>query len=125
MRKILLWSPAILFFGIIATTLMAKLGWLGPNSAHLKMTNRSATEISNISVSLYTTACRIEHLATTQSAVCKLAIGSDSHYSISWTESNASSYQERAGYVTHGLDFNHQLNFLGEGKIDFSVRENH
>jgi len=69
-RKLLLWSPVLPFVGIIAAISMGELGWLGHNSASLQLVNRSGTEISNISVSLYQTACTIERLEAAQSAVC-------------------------------------------------------
>lgn len=123
MRKLLLWSPPILVLGIVAGVLLVNLGGFGSSSASLKLTNRSATEISDISVSLYTRACTIERLQPAQSAVCNLAIESDAYYSITWTESQHADFEERAGYVTNGFDFSHELTFLGDGKIEFSLRE--
>jgi len=123
MRKYLLWSPVLPFIGIIVALSMGELGWFGHNSASLQLSNRSGTEIRNISVSLYATACTIERLEAAQSAVCKLAIGADAHYTITWTEAGNGSFEERAGYVTDGFDFSHELTFLGDGKIDFSPRD--
>jgi hypothetical protein len=122
-RKFLLWSPVLPFIGIIAAVSMGELGWLGHNSASLQLTNQSGTEISNISVSLYQTACTIERLEAAQSTVCELVIEADAHYTITWTEPGTGSFEERAGYVTDGFDFSHELTFLGEGKIDFSLQD--
>jgi hypothetical protein len=120
MRKFLLWSPVLPFIGIIAALAVGELGWPGHSSASLQLTNRSGTEISNISVSLYQAACTIERLQAAHSAVCELAIKAEAHYTITWTEAGNGSFEERAGYVADGFDYSHELTFLGDGKIDFS-----
>ena len=125
MRKFLLWSPAILFCAIVGVTLLGQFGWLENYSASLKMTNRSTAEIERIEVSLYQAACQVTRLEPGQSSVCILQIQSDAHYKIAWMEPNSSAYSERAGYVTHGFNFSHELDFLGQGKIDFRLVESH
>ena len=125
MRKFLLWSPAILFFAIVGATLLGHFGWLGNYSASLKMTNRTTAEIERIEVSLYQAACEVSHLEPGQSSICVLQIKSDAHYKIAWVEMNSTAYSEQAGYVTHGFDFSHELDFLGQGKIDFRLVESH
>ena len=123
MRKLLLWSPPLFFLVILATLLLVKFGWPGHDSASLKISNRSAAEMSEIRVTIHDTPCLIKRLAPGASASCKLAIESDSHFSISWIESGTRTYTEQAGYVTPGFDYVYQLDFLGEGKIGFDLEQ--
>lgn len=124
MRKLLIWSPAILFFAIIAATLLQQLEWFDSYTAELTITNRSADEISQLRVSLYDTACEVKRLGPGESSLCILRVDADAHYSIAWLEASATAYTEQAGYVTNGFDFRHQLDFLGAGRIDFKFVEN-
>lgn len=123
MRKLLMWSPLILFLGIMTTLLLVNLGWLGHDSASLRISNRSAAEMSEITVAIHDTPCLIERLEPGASASCNLAIESDSHFSISWIESGTRTYTEQAGYVTPGFDYVYHLDFLGEGKIGFELEQ--
>ena len=123
MRKLLLWSPLGLFLVIVATVLLVNLGWLGHNSASLQISNRSSVEMSEITVTIHDTPCLIKRLAPGASGSCKLAIESDSHFSISWIESGTTAYKEQAGYVTPGFDYVYQLDFLGDGKIAFNLEQ--
>jgi len=122
-RKLLLWSPLILFLGITVTLLLVNLGWLGHDSASLQISNRSAAEMSQIEVTIHDTPCLIARLGPGESGMCRLPIESDSHFSISWIESGTTAYSEQAGYVTPGFNFVYQLDFLGEGKISFKLDE--
>ena len=123
MRKLLHWSPAILFAAIVGVVLAGKLGWFGYNTARLKLVNQSATDITEIRVSLYQQPCLIKRLAAGKSSVCRLPVKSDTHYTISWNEPDSGDFEEKAGYVTDGFDFNFQLEFLGDGQIDFKIPE--
>jgi hypothetical protein len=123
LRKLLLWSPLILFLGIIVTVLLVNLGWLGNNSASLNMINKSGVEINEITVTIHDTPCLVKRLGPGASGSCVFPIESDSHFSISWVESGTTGYSEQAGYVTPGFDFIYQLDFLGEGKIGFELDE--
>jgi hypothetical protein len=123
MRKFLTWAPAILFLGIIGVVLLSEYGLLGNNTASLKITNRTATDITDIRISIYDQPCEFKRLPTGESNLCELPIESDGHYTITWSESNSADYREQAGYVTHGFDFNHEIVFLGAGAIDFKVVE--
>jgi hypothetical protein len=107
----------------MATLLLVKFGWLGHDSASLQISNRSAAEMSEITVAIHDTPCLIKRLGPGESGLCKLVIESDSHFSISWIESGTTAYTEQAGYVTPGFDFVYRLDFLGEGKIGFSLDE--
>jgi hypothetical protein len=123
MRKLLLWSPLILFLGIVLTTLLRNLGWIGNNTASLNMSNKSAVEINEVKVTIDDTPCLVKRLEPGASGSCVLSIESDSHFNISWVESGTTVYSEQAGYVTPGFDFVFQLDFLGEGKIGFALDE--
>ena len=122
-KRLLLRFFAMLFVGIGGIVVVDPLGLFGANEASLKITNHSNVEITQISVVLYEKPCQIERLNPTESAVCSFRIESDAHYRISWMEAKADSYQEAAGYVTHGLDFSHELRFLGAGEISFGYVE--
>ena len=63
LRKLLHWSPAILLAVIASVALLGKLGWFGYNNARLTLINQSATDITEIQVSLYQEPCRIQRLA--------------------------------------------------------------
>jgi len=123
LRKLLLWSPLILFLGIIVTVLLVNLGWLGNNSASLNMINKSGVEINEITVTIHDTPCLVKRLGPGASGSCVFPIESDSHFSISWVEAGITGYSEQAGYVSPGFDYAYQLDFLGKGKIGFTLDE--
>ena len=122
-KRLLLWASATLFVGIGGFVVGDFVGLIGANEASLKITNQSNVEITQISVVLYEKPCQIERLNPTESTVCSFRIESDAHYRISWKEADADSYQEAAGYVTHGLDFSHELRFSGTGVVSFGYLE--
>ena len=122
MRKFILWGPALIFLVVISAIVLQEFG-LGANSARLEITNRSAIEITDIRVSIYAKRCEFERLRPGDSVVCDLAIETDGNYTITWSEASAGNFSEQAGYVTHGFDFNYELDFLGDGKIDFDFSE--
>ena len=119
MRKLLLWSPLLLFAGIVAATLLGGSGWFSSHSATLQISNRSSATISDISVSLDQASCQIERLQPAASGQCEFRVEADAHYRLSWVEQDARRYQEHAGYVTPGFNFKHAVEFLGDGNIAF------
>ena len=125
LRKFLIWSPIILFGAIVAGLLARQSGWLPGDSAMLTLTNRSDGAIEKIEVSIRHNPCRIARLEAGQSAACLLPIRHETHYTIDWTEAGSEAYREQAGYVTHGFDFVFELDFLGQGQIDFRLVESH
>jgi len=123
-NKIVRWGPAILFFGILLAVFLDQFGLFGKNTVSLTVTNHTPTDISEIVVVLYKDPCVIQRLTPGKSSVCSFEIEADSHYKISWKESDVNSHMEEVGYVTHGFNFKHELEFLGEGKVNFKNNEN-
>lgn len=122
-RRLLVWSPLILFTAIVTILLLKGPGGLANHSASLRITNNSGVEITAIVTSLDDSVCAIERLAPGESGQCRFRVDADSHYEIAWTEAQATAFSERAGYVTSGFDLRHQLEFLGGGRIDFKFEE--
>ena len=122
-RKLFLWGPAIIFLGILGVSFFGQLGWFGYNEASLKITNLTPIDLTEIKVVLYEKPCEVKRLNSGENAVCSFLIKADSHYKISWRESITDIYTEEAGYVTHGFDFRHELQFMGNGKVNFKIDE--
>ena len=122
-RKILLWGIVIIFLGILGVTSLGQYGLLGYSEASLKISNLASIELTEIRVILYEKPCEIKRLKSGGKSVCTFKIEADSHYKISWKELSTDIYEEEVGYVTNGFEFKHELQFLGNGKVDFKVDE--
>jgi hypothetical protein len=120
-KNLFLWSPVIIFLGISGVALFGPYGLFGYNEARLKMINLAAADLTEIKVVLYKEPCEVKRLVSGDSSVCSFQIKADSHYRITWKELNTGIYREEVGYVTHGFDFKHELQFLGNGKVNFKI----
>ncbi len=122
-RKVILWAPAIIFLGIVLVAYLSQYNFFGGNTATLSIKNLMPSDVLEIRVILYEEPCVIKNLKAGESTHCTCQVESDSHYKISWKESSQDIYKEEAGYVTHGFDFEHELEFLGNGIVKFKIKE--
>ena len=122
-KKIFLWVPAVIFLGIVLVAYLGQYNFFGKNTATLSIKNLTPSDVLEIRVILYEDPCIIRNLKPGESENCTFQIESDSHYKISWIESSEDIYMEEAGYVTHGFNFEHELDFLGNGSIKFNIKE--
>lgn len=117
-RTLFLWLPALIFTAIILFVFLNLSGVFGNNTAHLTVSNRSASELTDIRIYLYEVPCLIPRLLPGEQSLCEFSISRDGHYTIQWKGSERKAHHEEIGYVTGGPDIRQVLSLGNDGKAD-------